>query len=540
LILEDHKNGVSWRQTLSNLLSREQTIELPTHRASASVGTYDLTYSEWFGGQKWPGGLSASGRGMMLDHAVLRRNARTAVHETPQARAIVGRFTDHIVDTGIILNPQPMGSVLGITEERARDWGDQVARRFHLWAMSKKVTRSETENFYQAQRMATLAQQRDNDYFVRLYYNGSRGLQNPLQLQFIDADQINGYGWTTTYGVELQDDGIVRDAAGREIAYKIQIRQPDGTYRNYTVPAIGPRSGRRFMLHGYQAEYPGQGRGFTRFAHAIQEFENLTDFTSAQIKKAINQSNFALKVVPSKENVASNPVENLVSQYAGPASSAYGAEPTPPSGETALPLSELVKYVPLPEATDRVPGSVGVFNLQQGENFEPIGSTAPSDDYDKFVDAFTAHLAASVGMPIEVLLMRFNQNYSASRATLVLFWRIAQIWRAELDADFNNPIYEMWLAGEIAARRIDAPGWTDPVMRAAWLNAQWEGAPMPEIDPFRQSRANKNNAEIGAIDLDAVARSVSSSDGRVNRAKLQKQYQELPLAPWAQKQGGGE
>lgn len=490
----------------------------------------------WFGGQKWPGGLAASGRGMMLDHKTLRLNARTAVHETPQARGIVNRFTDTIVDIGIILNPQPVASILGITPERARDWADEVAQRFNLYFSSKKVSRSETENGYQLQRMACLGQQRDNDYFVRLFYSDRRDLQNPLQLQFIDPDQIgDGYGWTSTYGEQLRDDGIIRDAQGRETAYKVRVQNMDGSYRWARIPAVGARSGRRFMIHGFQAEYPGQGRGFPRFAHAIQEFENLTDFTSAQIKKAINQSNITWYVKPSPDNVASNPMENLVSQYAGPASEAYGSDP---SGTTssALPLDELVKYIPLPEATDRVPGSVGLFNLQQGEDAKPFESTAPSDDYDRFVDAFTAHLAASAGMPIEVLLMRFNQNYSASRATLVLFWRIAQIWRSELDADFNNPIYEAWLAGEIAARRIQAPGWSDPILRAAWLNAKWEGAPMPEIDPLKQSKADKNYAEIGAKDLDTIARGVNGSDGRMNRAKLGKQYEELPDAPWAKKE----
>ena len=91
----------------------------------------------------------------------------------------------------------------------------------------------------------------------------------------------------------------------------------------------------------------------------------------------------------------------------------------------------------------------------------------------------------------------------------------------------------MWLAGEIAARRISAPGWSDPIMRAAWLNAKWEGSPMPEIDPLKQSKANMNNAVIGSCDLDWAARMTNGSDGRVNRAKLTKQYSELPLVPWA-------
>ena len=549
MLLADHKARVNWRETVSKMFGTpgadmaqftEQQMQIGANTRVSGAG--------WFGGQKWPGGLGASGRGMLLDHAVLRRNVRTAVHHTPQARAIVTRFADTIVDTGIFLNSQPVASLLGISEEEARDKGGEISSRFHLWAMSKQSTRSENENFYQSQRMAAMSQQRDNDYFTRLFYSSRRDLQNPLQLQFIDADQIVGSSWTSTFGIQQgsqwtstfgiqqgNNDGIIRDGAGKETGYKVRVQQPNGAFKEVIIPAIGPRSRRRFMLHGYQPEYPGQGRGFPRFSHAVQEFENLTDFTSAQIKKAINQSNITWYVKPDPKNVASNPMETLVSQYAGPATDAYGADPTPPSGQTALPLADLVNFVPLPEATDRIPGSVAVCNLQQGEDLKPFESSAPSDDYDKFVDAFTAHLAASVGMPIEVLLMRFNQNYSASRATLVLFWRIAQIWRAELDADFNNPIFEMWLAGEIATRRVSAPGFSDPVMRAAWLNAKWEGSPMPEIDPLRQAKANMLHAQIGSADLDAIAKATNGSDGRVNRAKLTKQYEELPDAPWAQK-----
>jgi len=274
-----------------------------------------------------------------------------------------------------------VASVLGISPDAAREWADDVAQRFHLYFSSKQVSRSETETGYQLQRLAGLFQQRDNDYFARLYYSNRRDLQNPLQLQFLDADQIgDGYGWTSTYGELLAKDGIVRDAAGREIAYKVRVQNRDQSYKWVTVPAMGARSGRKFMIHGYRAEYPGQGRGFARFAHAIQEFENLTDFTSAQIKKAINQANLTMYVKPSPDNVASNPMENLVTQHAGPASAEYGA--TPSTTTSALPLDEMVKYVPLPEATDRIPGSVGVFNLQKGEDIKPFESSAPADSYD--------------------------------------------------------------------------------------------------------------------------------------------------------------
>jgi capsid protein len=354
-------------------------------------------------------------------------------------------------------------------------------------------------------------------------------------LQLVDADQIDGCGWTSTYGVQFRDDGIQRDKLGKEISYLVSFADTDGSYKEVVVPAFGPKSKRRFFLHAFSREYAGQGRGFTPFSHMIQEFENITDYSSAEIKKAINQSQFTMFVEPSDTADASNPVANMVSEYAGVASEAYGAFPTPPDGETAVPFDTLLRYVPLPEATDRVPGSVGVFNLHAGETIKPFESTSPAQQFNQFVDSFTGHLAASVSMPIEVLLMKFGTSYSASRAALVLFWRVAQIQQMELAADFLDVVFEAWLSEEIASGQISAPGWQDPTLHQAWLSNSWIGAPMPSIDPLKSAKADKEYAEIGAKDLDTIAREVNRSDGRANRAKLTAQYAELPTAPWNEK-----
>jgi len=174
--------------------------------------------------------------------------------------------------------------------------------------------------------------------------------------------------------------------------------------------------------------------------------------------------------------------------------------------------------------------------LKEGESLEPFKDTAPAESYEKFVGAFLSHLSASVGMPLEVLLMKFSESYSASRASLILFWRVAEIWRKELIADFLHPVYESWLAGEIAAGRIQAPGWSDPRLRAAWLSSSWVGIPMPNIDPMKTAKADKTYVEIGAQTLDRVARNHNGSDGSMNRAKLAREYAELPSAPWNKKE----
>jgi len=487
-------------------------------------------------GSKYAAGMSSSGSSPILDHFLLRQNARSAMYESAQARAMVERYADNVVDVGLRLEATPIADMLRIDPVAAEEWSRYIEQRFDSWARSKMSVWGETMTFYQAQRLAEIHQQRDGEYFVRLHYSSDKRLQNPLQIQFIDPNQINGYGYTSTYGYQMPEDGIVRDASGREIAYKISVRMANGRYEPTTVPAIGRRSKLRFMLHGYQPEYAGQQRGYSRLSHAVQDFEKLTDFQLAHIQKAINHASINMYVKPGPDADASDPFDTMPSKQFG-ASVAIPETAVNVDPASTLDLSDYVQYHDIPEATMTRPG-VGVFSLRNAEDLKPFPDTAPAEQYDRFVDAFTAYLAASVSMPVEVLLMRFNQNYSASRASLVLFWRVAQIWREELAADFLNPIYESWMIGEISSGRIFAPGWQDPVMRQAWLCNNWIGSPMPDIDPLRHAKAVKEYIEVGATDLDRVARNLNGSSGTANRAKLVRQLSELPSVPWG-KNGGG-
>jgi lambda family phage portal protein len=492
-------------------------------------GSYDHGGS---GGSKFRKGLSASGRTIHYSHSRIRQNARDSMQDSPQAKMIVDRFADTVVDTGLKLKPSPKYKILGISAEEAESWAEDVAERFDSWAKSKKSDRSERNTFYQNQRLYHVFQQRENDMFVRFFYNGSKKLSNPLQIKFIDPNQIRGYAWTSSHATYSHDDGIIRDAAEREIGYKIW-EYKNGDYTERQIPAIGAKSGRPMMIHGYNPEYANQGRGYSRLSHILQEIENLTDFTVSHIMKAIQQTIFTMWVKPSENNPASNPIEGQV----GPREEVtYNTTEQENNVETEDD-DPVVKYAGIPEATFDVPGSVGVFNLQEGEELKPFEHTAPVDKYDNFVDAFFKHLSASMSMPAEVALMRFEQNYSASRGALTLFWRVAQIWRREMESDFLSPVYESWMSEEIAAGRILAPGWNIPVMRQAWLNSWWSGAPMPNIDPMKTAKADQLYVEMGAQTLDDVAENLNGSSGKSNRAKLAREFEELPESPFNKKTG---
>jgi len=495
-------------------------------------GTYSGGYYSGYGsGAKYPGGMSRQAPVTIHNHYAIRQQSRDAMYDSMAGRALVANNADVIVDTGLKLKPTPIPEILGLTPEQAEEWAENIAQRFHLWAKSKKSHRSGVNNFYQNQHLYEFFQWRDNDMFIRFYYSKAKDVTNPLQIDFVDPNQLRGVGFTSTYAQYPDDtDGIIKDESGKEIAYKIWYFD-GGKYNHKTIPARGKRSGRTMMIHGYRPEYAGQSRGMPLITHVLQELEDLTNFKMSVIQKAINQASYVFAV----ENDTQDPGNFLEGRVSGPMKQ-YGSFPEPAGDAVNVTDTEpIVNYSAMPEATNTVPGSVGVLNMRKGDKLKYLQDTSPSESYDKFVDSFFSYLAASTGNSIEIVLKKFNQNYSASRGALVLFWRVAQIWRDEIASDFLDPVYEMWLSEEIAAGKIKCPGWSDPNMKAAWLNCEWAGAPMPNIDPAKTAQADQQYVEMGAQTLDDVARNYNGSSGKANRAKLERQYSELPEHPFFKK-----
>lgn len=511
-----------------------------TYKPGAALGHYrDPSYSRRSGdsrsgGSKFDYGLSGTRLSRTLDHFSLRQQARDAYHDTPQAKAMVDRFADTVADVGLKLEAAPKADVLGLSQKEAEEWSMEVQEKFDLWCRSKTCHRSETMNFYQAQRLYAIQQQRDNDQFVRLFYSKDKRLVSPLQFEFYDPNQIRGHAWTSTYAQTSLSDGILRDARGVEKSFKVWYLEinPNGhaEYKNVDVPAK-TRGGLPLMLHGFYSEYPGQRRGYSRLSHSLQEFENITDFSLASVKKAIALSSFVM-AVENKDQDPSSPLEGLERGLGGVGPFSENLKSSSFSDDDVNQLTETPSYTPIPEAAFNTPGAAGVFNLQRGDELKMIGDKTAMQSYDRFVDSFTSHLAASNGMPLEVMMMKFSSNYSASRASLILFWRIAQIWQHEMASDFLNPTYESWLTTEISEGRMAAPGWSDPRLRAAWCNCDWIGAPMPNIDPQKTANADRAYAELGATTLGRIARNYNGSSAEANRAKLRREYAETPEPPW--------
>jgi capsid protein len=493
------------------------------------------SYGRRTDGAKMPGGLSNSGMARVFDHAKLRRNVRDAMYDSVEAHAIAHRMSDIVVDVGLKIKLEPNIELLGISESVAGEWSRINSSRFNMWLQSKDFTTDGNNNGYQSQWLYALSQQRDNDMYTRIHYSDDPDLMSPIQIQSIDPDQVMMYGFTPTYGLQPSKKhtretkaGIVYDEAGAEKEYNIIVDTKEG-YKQITIPRKTDE-GRILMLHGFRAEYAGQRQGYPLYTHLLQELENITDLKASHLQKAINQSTFGFYTKPSKDSHASGGIADIANADAGVVEDFLGADEIDGmSSEEQMAFALNI----LPEVSIRQPGSVWNTTLGPGEDMRAVEQTAPADKFAEFADNLISYMSASAGMPIEVLLMKFGENYSASRATLVLLWRICNMWRAEMASDYLNPIFQMWLAEEIAAGRTTAPGWQDPRLRAAWCKCRWIGTPIPTINPKDEAAAAKERANLGHETLADGALSYNGSDAAANRAKLRKEIPGLAIGPWS-------
>jgi capsid protein len=271
------------------------------------------------------------------------------------------------------------------------------------------------------------------------------------------------------------------------------------------------------MLHAItNQDYAGQLRGISPLSVCVQDIENILDYTLSQIEKAKNQSNIVFTVRNSGDKPSADPWAVLQKGASFIPPSGVGMENPAGGGEAGAGESASPEYTRVPRTEISRPGSVGVFSLPGKQELIPFTDSAPSAQFNTFVDSYFTYIAAACGHSVENVLMKFGQNYSASRAALELEHRIDTQRRWELDYYILGPIYEAWLAEEVAAGRVKAPGFADPRLRAAWINHTYSGSAMINLDPEKEARYQKEKIEIGSTSPRKAAQDLGDMDFEAN------------------------
>lgn len=418
------------------------------------------------------------------------------------ATGAIKRLRTNAVGTGLHLKSTINEEILGISSEEARKLEETIEREFTHWANSTNCDIERIDNFYQLQQLALLNALLSGDSFALMTTTKRTGSIYDLRIELVEADRVSTPDNETIN--PLFCEGVEKNANGEVVAYHIskfhplsfQDREPREWVR---VKAFGEKTGRRNVIHVMNRERIGQVRGVPFLSPVIETIKQLGRYTEAEVLAAVINGLFTVFI---EKESASDDV---------------------PFGE-AVPEDMQVDSED-EGSIELAPGAV--IDLGEGEKANMVNPGRPNPNFDPFVMAVIKQIGTALEIPYELLIMAFSNNYSASRAAILEFFKVIKMYRAWFVTDFCQPIYEEWLCEAVAKGRINAPGFfNDPIIKDAYCSAEWNGPSAGQLDPKKEVEAAELRVQGGFSTRERETTELTGTDFYKN-IKQRKREEEL-------------
>lgn len=447
------------------------------------------------------------------------RNTKAA-SETAIGSMIINTLVEFVVGQGLEAQSSPENSVLNWTEEQRSAFMAQAESFFRMYAGSTRIDHYKKANFYQQQRIALRCGLVDGDFLLRRSYRSGHYDYEPY-FQLLSGRWVrNPYGEVDS---KILTGGVEFDRAGREIGYRIAETLEDlqDSFQSYPVYKYNPRSKfEEYNLVRFGIREANQVRGIPVLTPVLEDIFELESFKGAYKVKAAVQALFT-GIITSEKDAPAPGVSTI---------------------ETIRNLQE-IKHEDrenpdaLPhEVNDVALGSGNVIQLNPGEKFDMAESKVPATDYAKFVETELSHIAAGVGdggVAYEMILQKYSNNYSASRATIAGQEKKFRTMRDDLAAGFCTPIWDQVIDYGIRMGYIEAPGYIDGDWRykQAVLAVTWLGQSPINISPKDEVEAHILAINAGIETREQACRELFQSDYEETAERIRKEQSIMPPAP---------
>jgi lambda family phage portal protein len=406
-------------------------------------------------------GTSADGE-VRSSLRLLRDRARQLTRDNDYARQALRAVENNVVGQGIGFQSQVrMQRGQGRLDPRLNR---TIEEAWHRWTRADSCDVGGRLCFSDIERLCVRSVAESGEVIIRLVEERFGNSLVPLALEVIEADLLlDDYNGTTDNGNEIRM-GVEVDKWGRPVAYHFAhgMRHP-GDYqfqgqaysreKTLRIPA-------RNILHLYRVERPGQSRGVTWFASAIERMHHMSGYEQAEVVSAR-------------------------------ATSALMGFITSPEGELFGDDVEQGERVSTFEP--------GVFKyLNPGEQVTVPNLNRPGGEFDPFMRAMLRAVAAGLGCSYESISKDFSQtNYSSSRLSLLDerdHWRVLQSWLIE---NFHQKVYERWLDLAVLSGTLSLPRYEiEPEFyrQPRWMPRGWSW-----VDPQKEILAYKEAEKAGYV-----------------------------------------
>lgn len=487
-------------------------------QAAASTGYVQDVFDTVFDGSKFSGGFGPTKDYRFIDYHTLRLRSYQLFTENLYASGLIKRLLTNEINTGLTLEATPNADILGMDEEVLATWSENTETIFTIWGDNARlVDWRGRQTFGQLQRELRKTALLSGDALVVL--RQGQTVKLPVIEIFCGSKVITP--GTGTWAREAQArgnkiiNGVEVDKNGRHISF--YVVGSDGKIRR--VLSYGTRSGRRIAWLVYGSERRlDEVRGVPLLGSVLQALKEVDRYKDAEQRAAVVNSMLALFVQKTQDKVGTKPVT-------GGAVRRDTATVTQGDGTTRS--FDISKWLP----------GTAIDELQHGEEIKSFDTRRPNVNFQNFEQAVIAGVAWSIEIPPEILLLSFNNNYSASRAAINEF-KIYLDWsRTNQATGFCKPVYSEWTISAVLIGIIQAEGfleaWRSPskfVTFGAWLLSEWAGAIKPSVDREKEVKAYERMVKKGWITNDRASKELTGTKFSTNIKRVHKENEAIAVA----------
>jgi len=441
--------------------------------------------------------------------ALLRKRARDLYAAGGLARSGPNTLTTNAVGWGIIPKPKIDAEILRLSDEEKDAWERNALREWRLWAESAMCDAERQQNFYGLQELAFLSMLVSGDCFALFGMKDNPRTPYKTTIRILEADrcatpgtsgqskiQNNQDGTRIVDGVELDREGAV---TGYYIANRHPLGKEDPRSLEYKRIAAFGATGYPLILHVMTHERPEQRRGVPFVAACIEYLKQFDRYLTAELAAQVVSSMLTAFIVNQADGTSVG-LEDAVNE-----------EEKVTDDELHLELK---------------PGAI--YDLPPGKSVETVNPLRQNTAFEGFVSTFETLIGSGQNIPKEVLIHKYDSNYTAARSALLDFWKTVRVYRSKFNMMFNQQIWEAWLAEAVATGRIEAPGFfDDPAVRRAWCGCLWNGVTMGHVDPLKEVKAAAMRIQHNMSTEEQEAAEYNGSDWSENVRQRRKEIETM-------------
>jgi len=396
-----------------------------------------------------------------------------------------------IVGSMYLLNSKPELRVLGLDDQWATEFQEEVEAKFTLGAESVNcwLDAARKQTFTSLIRMAIGSVAATGEMLATAEW--LRATERPFRtaVQMIDPARLH------TPFHRLPDKnirgGVQMDRYGAPIGYWIKDNPAQGLTFPMTggmdeakfIPARKPW-GRRQVIHIVEQRRPHQTRGIADMVAGLMETKIAKQFRKVTLQNAVTGAMFAATIE------SELPAEAVYAQLGsgnvspGAAAGTFGADY----------LKAVAQYAASAKGL-QIDG-VKIPHLFPGTKFQlrPVGT--PGGVGQEFEQSLIRYTAALLGISYEQLSKDYSKtNYSSMKGGINETFKFMMSRKKAVADMFATIVFMLWFEemigrGEIEAMKYSrAPNYYEPLMAEAYCQCDWIGASRGQIDELKETQA---------------------------------------------------